>query len=95
MYSILFTIMDVHHWKKNKILYFWKSQFLQIQSKLRTYFALNSDYIFLVAGEDEAFIFRFDPKTLSWTQVGEMAQARTGHAVSVVKAADVEQFCVS
>ena len=40
-------------------------------------------------------ILKFDPNTLSWTQMGEMFYARYDHGISVVNAEDVEQFCVS
>ena len=41
-----------------------------------------------------ASILKFDPASLSWSQVGEMAQARRYHAASIVRAEEVEQFCV-
>ena len=41
-----------------------------------------------------AFVLKFDPASLSWSQEGEMAQARFGHGASVVRAEEVEQFCV-
>ena len=41
-----------------------------------------------------ATILKFDPRTLSWSQVGEMDQGRGYHGASVVRAEDVEQFCV-
>ena len=40
-----------------------------------------------------ASILKFDTVSLSWSQVGEMAQARIYHGASVVRAADVEHFC--
>ena len=43
---------------------------------------------------DLATILKFDPRTLSWSQVGEMVEAREDHAMSVVRAEEVEQFCV-
>ena len=39
-------------------------------------------------------ILKFDPATLSWSQVGQLNHARAGHGASVVRAEDVEQFCV-
>jgi len=41
-----------------------------------------------------ATILKFDPRTFSWSQVGEMDQTRNYHGASVVRAEDVEQFCV-
>ena len=41
-----------------------------------------------------AFVLKFDPASLSWSQVGEMAQARSSHGASVVRAEEVEQLCV-
>ena len=41
-----------------------------------------------------ATILKFDPASLSWRQVGEMVQARYLHGASVVRAEEVEQFCV-
>ena len=38
-------------------------------------------------------ILKFDPETLSWSQVGDMLQARASHGASVVRAEEVEQFC--
>ena len=38
-------------------------------------------------------ILKFDPTTLSWSQVGDMLQARDSHGASLVRAEDVEQFC--
>ena len=38
-------------------------------------------------------ILKFDPATLSWSQVGDMVQARDSHGASVVRAEDVEPFC--
>ena len=40
-------------------------------------------------GKILATIFKFDPATLSWRQVGEMAQARAYHAASVVRPEEV------
>ena len=36
---------------------------------------------------------KFDVNSLTWRQVGEMAQARSHHGASVVRAEEVEQFC--
>ena len=41
-----------------------------------------------------ATILKFDPASLSWSQVGEMAKARAYHGASVVRAEEVERFCV-
>ena len=41
-----------------------------------------------------ASILKFDPTSLSWNQIGRMTKTRAYHGVSVVRAADVEQFCV-
>ena len=41
-----------------------------------------------------ATVLKFDPASLSWRQVGEMVQARSSHGASVVRAEEVEQFCV-
>ena len=41
-----------------------------------------------------ATILKFDPASLSWRQVGEMAQARGYHGASMVRAEEVQQFCV-
>ena len=41
-----------------------------------------------------ASILKFDTASLSWSQVGEMAMARYQHGASVVRAEEVEHFCV-
>ena len=38
-------------------------------------------------------ILKFDPSTLSWSQVGDMHEARAFHGASVIRAEEVEQFC--
>ena len=35
----------------------------------------------------------FDSTSLTWRQVGELAEARELHGASVVRAEDVQQFC--
>ena len=44
--------------------------------------------------ETTASILKFDPRSLSWSEVGEMTQARFMHGASVVNAEDVGQYCV-
>ena len=41
-----------------------------------------------------ATILKFNPSKLSWTEVGNMTQARYRHGASVVNVEDVEKFCV-
>ena len=41
-----------------------------------------------------ATILKFDPASLTWHQVGELAEARGYHGASVVRAEEVQQFCV-
>ena len=43
---------------------------------------------------DLATIFKFDLTSRSWTEMGNMTRARNFHGASVVKAEDVQQFCV-
>ena len=44
--------------------------------------------------ETTASILKFDPRSLSWSEVGEMTQPRFMHGASVVNAEDVGQYCV-
>ena len=41
-----------------------------------------------------ATVLKFDLTSRSWTEVGNMTQARYYHGASVVNVEDVEKFCV-
>ena len=38
-------------------------------------------------------IFRLDPDTLAWEEVGHMASPRSGHGVTTLAARDIVQYC--
>ena len=38
-------------------------------------------------------IFKLDPITKTWTLEGRMKEARSGHSISEVDYADIEEFC--
>ena len=39
-------------------------------------------------------VLKFDPASLVWQQVGVMRQARSEHGISVVKVADIQDYCL-
>ena len=39
-------------------------------------------------------ILRYNPEEDTWTEVGNMAIPRAGHAVSVVDANEMDQYCI-
>ena len=38
-------------------------------------------------------ILRFEPSSLQWTEVGAMSRPRASHALSLVRAEEVQQYC--
>ena len=40
-----------------------------------------------------AAVYRFDPVWLEWTQVAEMQQPRSYHAMGVVSVANMQHYC--
>ena len=63
--------------------------FLTIIVCINVFFNTGGSYL-----DTTASILKFDPRSLSWSEVGEMAQARFMHGASVVSAEHVGQYCV-
>ena len=42
----------------------------------------------------EKTVLKFDPITFHWSEVGTMKERRSNHAMSVVNADDVAEYCV-
>ena len=42
----------------------------------------------------EKTVLKFDPITFQWSEIGTMKERRSNHAMSVVNAEDVAEYCV-